>query len=73
MPVSIGTGYIPAMTDVPDEPAPIIPEPDPTHTPTIPDPDLDPSRVIPDPDSRPEPTIPDPDPAAGRADGRAGV
>jgi len=59
-------GYVPTMTDVPREPAPIIPEPDPTHTPTIPDPD--PGRVIPEPTPDPEPVIPDPDPAgpAGR-------
>lgn len=48
-------GYVRDMSDVPNSPQPIIPEPDPTHTPTIPDPD--PNHVPPVP-----PTVPDPDP-----------
>ena len=55
-----GDGYSTKMTDVPHEPAPIIPEPDPTHTPTIPDPEPDPARVVPEPSPDPEPAIPEP-------------
>lgn len=54
-------GYVPRMSDVPSNPDPIIPDPDPTHTPTIPDPDPGHEPVIP-PVPDPDPDVPEPGP-----------